>query len=550
MDKKQKYTILHADGYNAVYFGKTNIRNSSRAQKFRKVNWRCAMIYHKYIDIFKEYGIDVDKCIIIEGCYDTNIHTLERTMNPENIGEFSKHPDKVNMKKLEAAVKVTLRKLSMYEINEIPDFDYVYGTLIGVNKKPGYRYEECHCLQTKAASLPFAIEVAKMRWEYVSETESDKLNHIDMRPGVYTIGARNKRDYDYEDGELAVSRAVHMPELHVELTSAPWVDLLTEKIKDVSSGPIYIGNSILEWQRLYNDLDGSSYVLEGDYKRFDSTLYIRIITAALAVMRCLFPIDNLYVDKHFIAMYDSIAIKDYYVVGGKVFRLYHGLPSGVKSTSILGSIINLITLIYNIGPNIAKFFRFIVGGDDFLVACFNSNVAPIERTIRKFEIRCKKLGMKTKFLLPKYFLSDQIDDCPVFYKYTIYDNKPMVPVNAFLERVFMPWNRAYRSDFELIDFLYAVMPSLGSPGSHLLLYYAFLSRILKLVTKVSITYAELYKMHDRLFEKMMLRKEVSRLSFKEDNETDKLCCVVLIKTNKEYQSSEIKEKFKFDYSLF
>lgn len=47
-------------------------------------------------------------------------------------------------------------------------------------------------------------------------------------PSIYTIGARNKRDYSYEDGETASSRIVHMPEFHAELTSSVWTDAITD----------------------------------------------------------------------------------------------------------------------------------------------------------------------------------------------------------------------------------------------------------------------------------------------------------------------------------
>lgn len=545
IDHDKKYTVLHADGYNAKYMGKSEIRSATRAQKFRKVNWRCALMYHQFKKVMDEFNIDINKCIIVEGCYRTNVHTLRRTMSPDVKGEFSKYPTDDNIRKLDDAARVVLRKLKMYAVNVIPNFDFVGGTEISVKKKPGYRYEECFVLPDKGSALPYAYELAKKRWEYVTNCNINELRHDKMYPGCYTIGARNKRDYTYEDDELATSRAVHMPEMHVELTSAPWTDLLTEKIIEVAKGPIYIGNSILEWERLKNDTCDSEFVLEGDYKRFDSTLYVRMITCALAIMRCLFPIDSEYVDKHFIAMYDSLVIKDYYVIRGDVFRIFHGLPSGVKSTSVLGSIINLISLVFNVGPNRAKNFRFIVGGDDFLVTCLN-NRYKASVLIANFTKRCLKLGMRLKFLILKYFNAPKLEDCPVFYKYTIYKGVPVVPSEAFLERVFMPWNKNYNNDVKLLKFLNDVMPSLGTPMTHLLLYYIFLQRMYLVRTGAHVKLGMFVKQHEVLFSRMLLNKEKSKLfEYKNDGEDKKNVVDFLLSFAKNRQN-----KIKFDYSIF
>ncbi len=545
IDNGKVYTALRSDGYNSKYIGKSKIRSTTRSQKFRKINWRCALIYHQFKNVMSKYEIDLDKCVIIEGCYRTNIHTLQRTMIPEKQGEFSQHPSKENIQKLEDAARVALRKLKMYYINYIPSFEDVRNSEISITKKPGYRYEECFMLKNKEEALPFAYEIAKKRWDYVTRTEKDKLEHTKIFPGVYSVGARNKRDYTYEDGEVAVSRAVHMPELHTELTSSPWNDILTEKIVSVAKGPIYIGNSILEWERLKNDIDSSEYVLEGDYKRFDSTLYVRMITCALAVMRCLFDEESEYVDKHFIAMYDSLVVKDYYVIRGDVFRIYHGLPSGVKSTSILGSIINLISLIYNVGANRAKNFRFIVGGDDFLIASL-TNYYSVVKVIDEINKRCARLGMRLKFLKEKYYNSENIDDCPVFFKYCIYKDIPVVPNVAFLERVFMPWNKNYNNDSKLLKFLKDVMPSLGTPMSHLLLYYIFLQRMIYIRTNIKVSLGTIVQKHILLNDKMLLNKENQKIHKYKVKDDDKNCVIdyLLVSNSKNCY------KIKFDFLIF
>jgi hypothetical protein len=466
---------LKADGYNSKYLGKCKIRNATRRQKFRKPNLNCSIKYQKHLSVFENFNINVDKCVIIDGCYDTNLHTLQRQMTPDETGIFSEYPNRSNLEDLLPTIKVVLRKLKRIGILRTCSFDDVFETEISVDKKPGMRYEECLKQRTKKEALLSALETSKERWDYFDSTPVDEIEREKIHHGVYTIGARNKRDYDYTDGEVATSRAVHMPELHVELTSAPWCDAVISRILKLASGSIYIGNSLLDWPRLKTDLDDTTFTFEGDWKRFDSTLYLRMITCAVCIMRTFFDHNDEKIDSHFIAMYDSLAIKDYYVPRGKVFRLFHGLPSGVKSTALLGSIVNMIALVYCIGPEKSKEFNFIVGGDDFLVCCksnkYNSDVLKTE-----FEKRSTQLGMKLKFLKTKYHESTKVEDCPCFYKYTIYDNSPVTPPSAVLERVFMPWNKNYTNDNNLLEFLWNVLPSLGRPMSHLYMFYDLLSK--------------------------------------------------------------------------
>jgi hypothetical protein len=91
--------------------------------------------------------------------------------------------------------------------------------------------------------------------------------------------------------------------------------------------------------------------------------------------------------------------------------------------------------------------------------------------------RAKRLGMEIKFLEIKKHESSEIDDCPVFYKYTIWKRGPVVPPQALLERIFMPWNKNYDNLIKIHKFLWDVMPSLGKPMSHLYIYYDYLSKM-------------------------------------------------------------------------
>lgn len=50
-----------------------------------------------------------------------------------------------------------------------------------------------------------------------------------------------------------------------------------------------------------------------------------------------------------------------------MYRLIYGLPSDVKSTSLLESIINLLALGYCVGRKKIKESSFVVDGNDFII---------------------------------------------------------------------------------------------------------------------------------------------------------------------------------------
>jgi len=259
-----------------------------------------------------------------------------------------------------------------------------------------------------------------------------------------------------------------MPEFHVEICCAPWIDQITDHITSVRQGAIYIGHSFLEYTRLSDVLKNSNKILEGDWKRFDSTLYRNMIIVGVALLRCFYPLNDKRIDNHFIAIADAVLIKDYYTPGGNLFRIFHGLPSGVKATNLLGSIINLVALGYCVGKKNISNIDFIVGGDDFLIS--------YKKKFKNFSIeeikkRSTDIGMTFKFLTEKFFKADKIDDRPIFYKYVIKDGNPVIPFTALYERVLMPWNRRYKNILDIYEYLNAIFPSLASPSSSCIPFY-------------------------------------------------------------------------------
>ena len=98
-----------------------------------------------------------------------------------------------------------------------------------------------------------------------------------------------------------------------------------------------------------------------------------------------------------------------------IYPLFHGIPSGVKPTSILGSRINLIALNYCISDFNYKDFFFFFFGDEFLRIdrCRTKRKSRLKSKILN---RCKEISMIFKFFYRKNNLHEKrIDFYPTFY---------------------------------------------------------------------------------------------------------------------------------------
>lgn len=492
---------LRTDSTSSFYLGRHIVRDGDRVQKFYRSGDPFLEYYHQHSADFNKFGINVDKSIVVGGCFKTNKETLQRTMTPDKNTLLSQYPNNKIFKKLFPAVRILLRKLKIKTIDASCIDDMV---LFPYNKDTyaGFTYDKYLHKRTKGECFNDALYMAERRWKNIDKRtkKGETVERKDLYPSTYTIGARNKRDYDYAEGDILTSRAVHMPEFHVELNSSVWVDPITEQIKDAERGPIYIGNSIVDYQRLYSDTRNAVNVLEGDLRRFDSRLYINLIICAVAISRCYYDIHDECIDNHFTALFDSVGIKDYYTPGGYIYRMIHGLPSGVKSTSLFGSFINLLMQIYFNLDKDNKRINYCIGGDDLLIIYFS--LCPTN-LISTLILEAEKIGWEFKFLVSKNVNADAISDLPVFYKYCICGMKPITPTVNVLERVFLPWNKRYKTDADILKFLIDLMPTLGHPGTHLFHYYNFYCYMYRRVFSEEITLGDVITRQTDLFNKVI-----------------------------------------------
>jgi hypothetical protein len=491
------------DGRNSfLHKERSKVRVATRRQKFFKPPEISTDFFNQFPEFFSEFPeFKLNEHLVVEGCYDTNKHTIQEQMNCKNFSG-GVIPSNKHYNKMKTAIRDTIRKLKIEDLGgvdicNIRDFDF------NLKTKPGFRYEHYMLKQTKFDCVNEAVFLAEERYSKILKASKDGrvITHDEIIPGIYTIGARNKRETDPVCGENATSRAVHMPEFHVELHGGIFSDVLTTHFTNKAQGPIFIGNSFLKGERLGKLLEDNYCAIEGDWRKFDSSLCNSFITMAVSICRLYFPLGLVY-DNHFLAILDSLVIKDYHIVGGKVYRILHGLPSGSKWTSIIGSIINLLVLNYSFSS--IKYYdrSFAIGGDDFVVFIKNDKYKIDILKLLVNEVSAK-VGMTLKIFKTKmYKNSVNVIDYPVFYKYTWFDGKPIIPVESILERVFSPWNKKYISNFEVLDFLDNVIPSLGYPTTSCFLVYYFYIYVYFRATGKIISVNQLILKHTSIFHKM------------------------------------------------
>ena len=211
---------------------------------------------------------------------------------------------------------------------------------------------------------------------------------------------------------------------------------------------MYIGNSFSKYERLVKDMEDSVSMCEGDVKRFDSSLFIIDTIISTSLGRLYYDLEDEEIDDNFIAIFDNSSTKDYYTPTGHIYRIINGLSSGVKSTSLFGSFINLVNLCHVTGNYDSKKIKFSISGDDFL---FGSTILLDRNSLDQFKSRCSEIGHTFKKLAFKDFNALNSKDLTVFYKYSIHNKEPIVIAMNMLERVFLPSSKKYKTNAQILE---------------------------------------------------------------------------------------------------
>jgi hypothetical protein len=169
---------------------------------------------------------------------------------------------------------------------------------------------------------------------------------------------------------------------------------------------------------------------------------------------------------------------------GHGYMLYHGLPSGIKATSLFHFwVINLFSLCNCAKSFNLKKFLYVVGGDDFLVLINKLDFKERNRIKKEMLDKAVEFGMKFKFLKTKNAgIGRNVRFFSTFYKYTIFDGFTITKPEIIYEKMPIPWNKKYNSPYGLLYFLFNLLCSIGKPATTVLLKSLYLSRYKAFVT--------------------------------------------------------------------
>lgn len=499
---------LMCDNINSYEFGKIHVQDGTRPQKCSKTPHKASEFYNIYKECFNQFEIDADKNVVVSGNYETNRHTLQDTAIPAfEPEEESLYPTIELFESYKPVIMSVVKKLSITQLSSstISDMDRSY---FDPTTHPGFTQQKLCKKNTKEHAFKTSRHVARSifnQLDKISKTTRSKLvsNFITKRPrtrGLYSIGARNKRDFTYDNYEVAKSRAVHMPEFHNEMVIAPWLDEINELIKCEASGPIYIGNSISSYERYQKDVNKRKFYYEGDWRHYDSTIRVIGLLIVCCIARLYYPLYCKRADVHFYFIFYNIVIKDYLQPGGNVTRILNGLPSGSKCTSIFNSIYNCVALLKVLEGHDYKKINLAVGGDDFVIF---SDIELSEVEIDKIKQNAFNIGMEFKIFEPKSFETDNVEHQPYFYKYSVKGDKPIISTSILLERILMPFNLVVKNNIEYLEFLDAQIPLLGFPTTALLPFYAIYSNVYNAIynrgSPDKITVLDVFKLHSKAY---------------------------------------------------
>lgn len=497
-------TKMQYDRINSKGFGKIHIRVGNRPQSYFKNCESSVNFYNRNKDVFKHYEVDVDSNLVVNGNYDTNKHTLEATACPVDVNgdpfPLPVYDDFLSCKKIIMAI---VRKLKINVISS-PKFEDNLMSHFNADSQPGFSQFLINKHKTKRTAYKTSVVAAKNicgkldKIAYDSKMGELVYSFIKNKPvasNMYTIGARNKRESNYDDLELATSRAVHMPEFNNEISTCAWIDGISDSIKNSKNNPIYIGNSITRFERFEKDIDSSVHCIEGDWRKYDSTIKLLGLLIATCISRLYYPMHCKRATVYFYWVFYLHSVKNYYLPGGSVIRIYNGLPSGTKCTTIWNSFYNLFALLYCCNNLNYRKLSFAVGGDDFVIL---SKEEVLSEQIDIIKTKADDLGMEFKFLKNKVKNSSTISDLPYFYKYSVRNGVPVVSPATLMERIFSPFNINIKSNSEFLSFLNDLLPNLGYPSSTHIIYYSIYAYVYNCIYKNvnnRMTIGRVFKLH-------------------------------------------------------
>lgn len=161
--------VFKTDGKNSFTSkNKSTIRVGTRPQKYQKPPERAASFFHHNKQLFIDNDVDLDKCVVVNGCFDTNRVILERTAVPDVSDDTAVElPNEINMQLMKKAIKSVIRKLNIDTI-ETPLFNSVLSCKFNSTTKCGFTGEYICGFSNKDAAAQTSVNAAHKIWKILN----------------------------------------------------------------------------------------------------------------------------------------------------------------------------------------------------------------------------------------------------------------------------------------------------------------------------------------------------------------------------------------------
>jgi hypothetical protein len=447
------------------HIGKFPARVGSRPNTFAYPDPRVQSYFKSQNRILSHFGLkDPNNYLQVGGTFDTNFHTFQR--QSDNCKDLPPFTFERFSKVWKPILRECLPKLDLIELipPEESDIDKVG---LAPETYSGLRWEKFEKMRTKGQAATHAKEVAKEFFQKMKKK-------VVLSESLWSIGGRESREDDSltEDKEVT-SRGVHMPEVHEEILNFLWSRPIEKFFFDKGSGPIYLGHKFVHggWRRLRKDLSKAVEVLEGDWKKFDSSLSEELMVIAIAIIRSVYP-EEPWIDRNFIRIASQMIFKNYVTPGGYIIKIGSGMPSGSALTAVANSIVNFLILnricFEHLGLNSAD-YKMAIAGDDFLVM-FLKDTGFLGRSdwyesVSEFALKNigTELKPNAKWTVPR---PESIMDSPSFFKTVLWEGLPTIRPDHLYERLLSP-NSMISKKWTAENFFLSFFDCPPAPFTHL-----------------------------------------------------------------------------------
>lgn len=149
---------VEANNKDSIYLGRHYIRTNTKPQTYNKIPDVSLGFWYKYRRNFYKVSklinqLDVDKAVVINGCYSTNKTTLQATMTPEveSGNEYPLYYSDLS-DDVKAAIKHAIRKLKLPDLEPCSLTD-MYMSNVNYDASAGFRYSSYLQLDTKGEAI-------------------------------------------------------------------------------------------------------------------------------------------------------------------------------------------------------------------------------------------------------------------------------------------------------------------------------------------------------------------------------------------------------------